>query len=561
MKVRLPLYGPARAEGPLGPLSLRRKALGILYYLALEGPTRREKLADLLWGHGAALQNLRVELTHLRQLFGKEAFRGSVLELPPGVALDRTPAGEEVLEGLEDLSPAFTDWVQMQRARLGVPQEGLPLPERLTEIRPPALVGLIGPPGSGQAALARKLAETLGLPFREGLGQGPGVFYLADPLPSLDEALRLRPQPGQVLVVARSRFGEDPAFLLALRARFPAEITRVLPVPRLGFAEARNLFLRHLPFREAARYYLESGGRPGVLRELLAMGDSQALPQRVRAMVALEARHLPQPARQALEVLALHPGTFPSALAEALGFGGYLGELERRGWLHFLEGRYGFTEPQFRRYLCASISQGERVRLHLQLAQAFRELGDLVAEAFHLSRAGEPVEPRALLRGLREWRRVSADPQFPWSEFPPPNVLLGLGPSVPLEAPEVFSLVSLGGEPVEVPLVLPEPMVVRLEGQVYQELPLGLGPDAMSFPLRLLGEERSLYFLPTPSGSSLFWGTVLPENPLDYLLLMLPGVYRLGLGVRGLAELKLRAYRPAPGTLRVLAPLGQTVEV
>jgi hypothetical protein len=129
-----------------------------------------------------------------------------------------------------------------------------------------------------------------------------------------------------------------------------------------------------------------------------------------------------------------------------------------------------------------------------------------------------------------------------------------------LEAPEVFSLVSLGGEPVEVPLVLSEPAVVKLEGRVYQELPLGLGPDSASFPLRLLGEERSLYFLPTPSGSSLFWGTVLPENPLEYLLLLPPGVYRLGLGMRGLAEFRLRAYQPAPGTLRVLAPLGQVVE-
>ncbi|WP_460361823.1 hypothetical protein [Thermus antranikianii] len=560
MRVRLPLYGPARAEGPLGPLSLRRKALGILYYLALEGPTRREKLADLLWGHGAALQNLRVELTHLRRFFGKGTFQGRILELPPGVELDTTPGGEEVLEGLEDLSPAFTDWVHGQRARRDVLKEALPLLEGLKKVHPPALVVLIGPPGSGQEELARLLAGRLSLPFREGLGQGPGVFYLSGSLPSKEEALKLRLNPGQVLVVAKSLFGEDPAFLLALRARFPAEITRVFQVPRLEFSEARWRFLRHLSFEEAARFYLESGGRPGVLRELLAMGDPQALPQRVRAMVALEARHLSQSARKALEMLALHPGAFPAPLAEALGFGGHLGELEHKGWLSFSEGRYWLTEPQFRRYLCSAIPQGERVRFHLQLAEAFRRLGDPVAEAFHLSRAGEPLEPKALLRSLKEWRRVSADPHFPWSDFPPSNVLLGLGPSLPLESPEEFSLVSLGGEPVEVPLVLSEPAVVKLQGQVYQELPLGLGPDATSFPLRLLGEERSLYFLPTPSGSSLFWGTVLPENPLEYLLLLPPGIYRLGLGVRGLAEFKLMAYRPAPGTLRVLAPLGQVVE-
>lgn len=134
--VRLPLFGPSRAEGPMGPLPLRRKALGILYYLALEGPTRRERLADLLWGHRVALQNLRSELTHLRSFFGKEAFRGPVLTLPPGVELDRTPGSGEAMEGLEDLSPAFADWVYGWRTRLAPGEEGTPFPKRLEAVRP-----------------------------------------------------------------------------------------------------------------------------------------------------------------------------------------------------------------------------------------------------------------------------------------------------------------------------------------------------------------------------------------------------------------------------------------
>lgn len=330
-RVRLPLYGPARAEEPLGPVPLRRKALGLLYYLALEGPTRREKLADLLWSHGAALQNLRVELTHLRSFLGKDAFRGPVLELPPGVELDRSPGVGEVMEGLKGLSPAFAEWVHTVRARLLAPKEALSLPERLKEVRPPALVVLIAPPGSGQEAVARALAERLGLPFRQGQGSGPGVVYFGDPLPPKEEALKLRPTPGQVLVVARSAFGEDPSFLLALRASFPAEMTRVLQVPRLPWAEARRVYLRRLPFERSARFYLESGGRPELLKELLSLGDPEAFPQRVRAMVALEARHLPEAARRALEVLALHPGSFPPELAGALGVEEHLGELERRG--------------------------------------------------------------------------------------------------------------------------------------------------------------------------------------------------------------------------------------
>lgn len=236
--VRLPLFGPSRAEGPMGPLPLRRKALGILYYLALEGPTRRERLADLLWGHRVALQNLRSELTHLRSFFGKEAFRGPVLTLPPGVELDRTPGSGEAMEGLGGPLPRL--------CRLGVrvadpvsPRgRGDAFPQAPGGGAPPALVILIGPPGSGQESLAQALAQKLGLPLRHGLGEGAGVFYLSEPFPPKEVGLALKPLPGRVLVVARSSFGEDPSFLLALRTRFPAEVTVVEQVPCLSWREA-----------------------------------------------------------------------------------------------------------------------------------------------------------------------------------------------------------------------------------------------------------------------------------------------------------------------------------
>lgn len=222
----------------MGPLPLRRKALGILYYLALEGPTRRERLADLLWGHRVALQNLRSELTHLRSFFGKEAFRGPVLTLPPGVELDRTPGSGEAMEGLGGPLPRL--------CRLGVrvadpvsPRgRGDAFPQAPGGGAPPALVILIGPPGSGQESLAQALAQKLGLPLRHGLGEGAGVFYLSEPFPPKEVGLALKPLPGRVLVVARSSFGEDPSFLLALRTRFPAEVTVVEQVPCLSWREA-----------------------------------------------------------------------------------------------------------------------------------------------------------------------------------------------------------------------------------------------------------------------------------------------------------------------------------
>ncbi|WP_276325497.1 hypothetical protein [Thermus parvatiensis] len=50
------------------------RALGLLYYLALEGPTPRGLLADLLYGHAQARQNLRVELHRLARALGRPAF-------------------------------------------------------------------------------------------------------------------------------------------------------------------------------------------------------------------------------------------------------------------------------------------------------------------------------------------------------------------------------------------------------------------------------------------------------------------------------------------------------
>lgn len=97
---------------------------------------------------------------------------------------------------------------------------------------------LIGPPGSGQESLAQALAQKLGLPLRHGLGEGAGVFYLSEPFPPKEVGLALKPLPGRVLVVARSSFGEDPSFLLALRTRFPAEVTVVEQVPCLSWREA-----------------------------------------------------------------------------------------------------------------------------------------------------------------------------------------------------------------------------------------------------------------------------------------------------------------------------------
>ena len=227
--------------------------MAILYYLALEGPTRRALLADLLWGHGAALQNLRAELYHLHQVLGVEAFKGQdPLALPPFVVLDRTAGEGLALEGLEGLSPSWEEWLQGVRARLEPTEDALPV--ALRGVAPPFFLVLVAPPGAEPQGVARALAHEVGLPFRVGFGQGPGVFYLAPPLPRPELVGQALTNRQGVYVLERSPFGEDPPFLLAARAQYPPERFRVFPLSPLSWEEAREGDLRDLPFEEAARY-------------------------------------------------------------------------------------------------------------------------------------------------------------------------------------------------------------------------------------------------------------------------------------------------------------------
>ena len=62
----LPVWGKVQALRDSRAIKLRSKALCILYSLALDGPTTRGVLAERLWGHFHALENLRSELSYLR---------------------------------------------------------------------------------------------------------------------------------------------------------------------------------------------------------------------------------------------------------------------------------------------------------------------------------------------------------------------------------------------------------------------------------------------------------------------------------------------------------------
>ncbi|MCS7069650.1 MAG: AAA family ATPase, partial [Meiothermus sp.] len=139
--VRLRLLGAPAVEQAGKPLALpTRKLLGLLAYLALEGPTPRSKLAGLFWSEqdeSSARGHLRRELNRLRHtplakalhterdllaLEGLQtdvaAFRAAVEheDFPAALALHRGP----LLEGLElPGAVGFEAWLEGKREELG----------------------------------------------------------------------------------------------------------------------------------------------------------------------------------------------------------------------------------------------------------------------------------------------------------------------------------------------------------------------------------------------------------------------------------------------------------
>ena len=95
----------------------------LLAWLALEGPTPRARLAQLLWPDKdaeAARNSLRQRLFQLRKAVGVELVQGSTtLALAHGVAHDLDDADSVLGEACgEDLAHGeFADWLEQQRAR------------------------------------------------------------------------------------------------------------------------------------------------------------------------------------------------------------------------------------------------------------------------------------------------------------------------------------------------------------------------------------------------------------------------------------------------------------
>ncbi|HET8986500.1 MAG TPA: hypothetical protein VFN03_12150, partial [Trueperaceae bacterium] len=404
------LHGPAHLTVDGSVVKLRRKGLALLYYLAVEGPTRRERLADVLWGHGRALQNLRVELHRLKdslEPLGLEPFAdgGDPLSLA-GVRLERNTVTGTVMDGLDDVSPEYQEWLEQQRSRDSQSADNrirASLVEDLARsIDAPYVLVLAGEPGSGRRLVAKDLAARLDLPFVEGCtGSGPALHYVvAGDASCADVAATIEADRRSVWVLQRSVFGEDEDVVVRLRASFPPERMRFVTLEPLAWWDAKHALPDDMTFVEGARLFLASGGNQRYLAELLKLramvepGAPLPVPLSLRAAFALEARRLGEDARHALEKASILRGTLSREVLNAVGAVAHLDELERNGWLAFDGAGWRFASELSRRMLEGQLREGTKRRLHGEVAEALERQGFASLATYHRGRSGGDL-PRA----------------------------------------------------------------------------------------------------------------------------------------------------------------------
>jgi hypothetical protein len=475
----LHLDAAPRVEVEGRTVAVPRKGVALLCYLASEGPTRRHRLADLLWDRTGAMKNLRVEIhrvrTPLRRL-GIEPFGGSAdpLTLSPQIRIARRAMrrGEELMAGLEDVASGFQAWLDAQRAREAHRADRELRSDLLDDlaktVAPPFVVVLQGRPGAETPAVARRLARRLELPFFEDVDAArTGVHFVRADRHDAGVATRsICADDRSVWIVERSRFGEDSKLLLHLRAEYPADRLRFVDVPPLTWLEARALLPPNADFDEAARMYLASNGNPRYLTELVALrgerpfGPRLPVPQRMRAAVAVEADRLSRGARCALERLTVAPEPIPPEVVAACGAEEHLDELERSAWLTFEGEGWFFTDRLARSLLFSRLPRGHRARL----VEVVRSV---------LSTGASP-HPRT----ARPRARVGGDAT---SQVRPPYRALCVGEELWLDEPEeVTPAVAWSGgtvhvvnlnrraNPVLASFDLPSgPLLLRLSGRAF----------------------------------------------------------------------------------------------
>ena len=521
------------------PVPVRKRGLALLAMLALGFEARRARLAEVLWRHGAALNNLRVELHALRAHFPGWAVGEDPLSLPPDLRVRRQENPE--LRNLRGISPELDAWLRRLSGALE------PLGLSLPELEPPFVLVLRRPPLLEREAV---LAEV----FRRWGGRARVLEPGGEA--GLRELFR-RPDEGWVVLLAP--FGEEPAPLAALGAR----LQRLEP-GAWSWTQARKGLLKGLSFVEAARIYLASGGDPWAMRAMAAA--SSAMPAQVRAAYVRELWALEPGLRRALEGLSVHPGPVPERVLWALGLLEAAAELQRWHWLIARGSGWAFRYAVARRAILAGLGAGWRRVHHARFARAFAAAGEPYAAAYHawmagvywplpapreawaratLWSAGVPLEPRALSRG---------------EEAGPVALEVERGRAEAFGRRVVWTRDRLDPEATEVSFALPGgPTLLCLDVRAYARNALRVGLSGDAVPLFLeVGDRRVDWtWVPRPFRSPK--GAVLPLEEAFRHWLALPQSRRARLGSRaesGVFELKLTLYdlpESARGHPQVLA--------
>ncbi len=120
--LRLALAAAPVVHRPDGsPLPLAPRDAALLAWLALEGPTPRMRLAQLLWPESdsdAARNALRQRLFQLKRQFGAELVSGqATLSLAEGVTHDLAESDGVLGEGRHDFGTELLAWLMQQRER------------------------------------------------------------------------------------------------------------------------------------------------------------------------------------------------------------------------------------------------------------------------------------------------------------------------------------------------------------------------------------------------------------------------------------------------------------
>jgi len=112
---------PALLRGGQAAVSLGPRDGALLAWLALEGPTPRARLAQLLWPESepeSARNALRQRLFQLKKVLGVDVVSGgATLALAEGIAHDLAESDGVLGEGAHDFGPELAAWLAQQRER------------------------------------------------------------------------------------------------------------------------------------------------------------------------------------------------------------------------------------------------------------------------------------------------------------------------------------------------------------------------------------------------------------------------------------------------------------